>query len=145
MNDNPFILEPYRSKELFCDREKESSRLIEDVENGRNVTLISPRRLGKTGLILRTFDEIASRKLKIKTVYADISSASNLDDFIRLLSEAVVSVLKENSKISKFFKSLGGIKAADKLQSRHWSAAALNYLAIQRREGHDFEVPVELS
>ncbi|HCN54092.1 MAG TPA: ATPase [Prevotella sp.] len=110
MNDNPFILEPYRSKELFCDREKESSRLIEDVENGRNVTLISPRRLGKTGLILRTFDEIASRKLKIKTVYADISSASNLDDFIRLLSEAVVSVLKENSKISKFFKSLGGIR-----------------------------------
>ena len=51
MNDNPFILEPYRSKELFCDREKETSRLIEDVENGRNVTLISPRRLGKTGLI----------------------------------------------------------------------------------------------
>ena len=60
MNDNPFILEPYRSKELFCDREEETSRLIEDVENGRNVTLISPRRLGKTGLILRTFDEIAS-------------------------------------------------------------------------------------
>jgi hypothetical protein len=110
MNDNPFILEPYKSKALFCDREGEMSHLIEYLTNGRNVTLLSPRRLGKTGLIYRTFDEIKSRKLKIKTFYVDISSAGNLDDFIRLLSESVVSVLKSKDRISEFFRSLGGIR-----------------------------------
>ena len=110
MNDNPFILEPYKSKALFCDREGEMSHLIEYLTNGRNVTLLSPRRLGKTGLIYRTFDEIKSRKLKIKTFYVDISSAGNLDDFIRLLSESVVSVLKSKDRISEFFRSLGSIR-----------------------------------
>jgi hypothetical protein len=110
MIDNPFILEPYKTKELFCDREEEMSHLIEYLTNGRNVTLLSPRRLGKTGLIYRTFDEIKSRKLKIKTFYVDISSAGNLDDFIRLLSESVVSVLKSKDRISEFFRSLGGIR-----------------------------------
>ena len=54
MLENPFILEPYRSKAFFCDREKETEEIIRNIKNGRNTTLISPRRLGKTGLIFRT-------------------------------------------------------------------------------------------
>ena len=55
MKPNPFILEPYRNKELFCDREVETEQIIEYLNNDRNITLISPRRLGKTGLIYRIF------------------------------------------------------------------------------------------
>ena len=54
--ENPFTLVPYASKELFCDRENETKTLIEYLLNGSNVTLISPRRYGKTGLIYRFFD-----------------------------------------------------------------------------------------
>ena len=53
MTRNPFILEPYRSKAYFCDRESETQEILSGLENGRNITLISPRRLGKTGLIYR--------------------------------------------------------------------------------------------
>ena len=52
---NPFVLVPYENKVLFCDRESETENILDDLLNGVNVTLISPRRLGKTGLIDRIF------------------------------------------------------------------------------------------
>ena len=73
MLENPFILEPFKSKAYFCDREKETEEIIRNITNGRNTTLISPRRLGKTGLIFRVFDEMKERKLPYETIYCDIS------------------------------------------------------------------------
>ena len=52
---NPFITGGYVSPEYFCDREKESTELLKHIENGNNITLISPRRMGKTGLIEHCF------------------------------------------------------------------------------------------
>lgn len=48
---NPFVVGRYISPDYFYDREKETAFLIKQIENGRNVALISPRRMGKTGLI----------------------------------------------------------------------------------------------
>ena len=59
---NPFLLEPYTSKELFCDRELELKEVVSLLTNGSNVTLISPRRYGKTGLIFRAFDDLREKK-----------------------------------------------------------------------------------
>ncbi len=44
MDINPFVLNPYEKKELFCDRENEVEKLVKMVENRENITLISPRR-----------------------------------------------------------------------------------------------------
>jgi len=52
---NPFIIKGYVSKEYFCDRKKELEMLHRNVQNGGNTTLISPRKMGKSGLILRYF------------------------------------------------------------------------------------------
>ena len=57
MANNPFILESYVSDELFCDREEETKLLRTHMENGRNVTLIAPRRVGKTGLVEHFFHQ----------------------------------------------------------------------------------------
>ena len=97
MLDNPFILEPFKSKEYFCDREQETEEIIRNITNGRNTTLISPRRLGKTGLIFRVYEEIRQRNLPYEAIYADISDTLSLEDFIKVLSDAVVAKLKNNS------------------------------------------------
>lgn len=110
MFDNPFILEPYRSKEFFCDREAETQDIIQYLTNGRNITLISPRRLGKTGLILRIFDEIKSKGIPFETVYADISDTNSLTEFITILSSAIVRKLGKKSKITSFFKFLKSVR-----------------------------------
>ncbi len=48
---NPFIVTGKIAPEYFCDRVSESARLVKSVTNGNNLVVISPRRIGKTGLI----------------------------------------------------------------------------------------------
>ena len=48
---NPFVVSGKIAPEYFCDRVKESEQLIASIDNGRNLVLISPRRMGKTGLV----------------------------------------------------------------------------------------------
>jgi len=58
--NNPFLIVGYQGPEYFCDREKETEVILSALHNGRNITLVSPRRMGKTGLIRHCFqlDEI---------------------------------------------------------------------------------------
>ena len=43
--DNPFLVAGYESPAYFCDREKETENLRTNLQNGRNITLTSPRRM----------------------------------------------------------------------------------------------------
>ena len=56
---NPFITNGYVSPDYFCDRQQETETLVRYVTNGNNVALVSPRRLGKTGLIEHCFHQQA--------------------------------------------------------------------------------------
>jgi AAA+ ATPase superfamily predicted ATPase len=57
---NPFLTRGYAGPEYFCDRKEETRRLISAFENDRDVTLIAPRRFGKTGLIHHTLASVLS-------------------------------------------------------------------------------------
>jgi len=62
----------------FTDREKETRRLKQDFENGQNVILISPRRMGKTSLV-RKVQTLVNKD--IVTVYMDIYDCRNEYEF----------------------------------------------------------------
>ena len=66
---NPFIVSGKIEPDFFCDRVKESEYLIKTLTNGNNIVLISPRRMGKTGLIRHCYDatEIAGNCVIIQT------------------------------------------------------------------------------
>ena len=49
--NNPFVMYGYKGAEYFCDREKETEKMMTSLHNERNITLVAPRRMGKTGLI----------------------------------------------------------------------------------------------
>jgi len=108
--ENPFTLVPYVSEELFCDRKAETKTLMEYILNGSNVTLISPRRYGKTGLIYRVFDEIKQQKIDVSTCLVDIYATETLEDFIKVFSEAVIASLEKKISIKNFFQFLGGLR-----------------------------------
>ena len=108
---NPFILSPYTEKSLFCDRESELKTLFDYVTNEANVTLISPRRMGKTGLIYRLFDEISTQKLDFETFYVDIYATQSIDEFIKVFSETIIqSFQKKTSLLKKAMKVFSGVK-----------------------------------
>ena len=104
-NSNPFLLKGYKSKELFCDREKELKRLCENIENGVDTTLVSPRRMGKTGLILHLFEHYKENK-NIECLYVDINFATSQADFNKLLSEAILKKFPEKTTIGELFMKL---------------------------------------
>ncbi len=53
--NNPFVIYGYKGSEYFCDREEETEKMISALHNERNVTLVAPRRMGKTGLVKHVF------------------------------------------------------------------------------------------
>jgi AAA+ ATPase superfamily predicted ATPase len=96
---------------LFCDRENELKILQKNVESDINMTLISIRRMGKTGLIYRFFDEIHSENSDFITLYVDIFSARSLDDFVKLLAEAILTFYPEKTNFGqRFLKILKGFR-----------------------------------
>lgn len=108
--ENPFTIKSYESKDLFCDREEELQLMLRNCENRSDTTLISQRRMGKTGLILRLFDELKDVRPDIHTIYLDIFASRTFDDFIKLLAEAAMRSFQPKTsigdKLLTFIKSL---------------------------------------
>ena len=103
---NPFFIGRYAGAKYFCDREKDTETLVKHIVNGRNVALISPRRLGKSGLIHHTFSQKVIEDNYI-TIYVDIYSTGNLCEFAKTLSESIVKVIRSQQKWhEKFFEFL---------------------------------------
>lgn len=95
--NNPFIVTGRIEAEYFCDRVNESARLIKSITNGNNLVIISPRRMGKTGLIQFCYDksEIAG---EYYTFFIDILHTSSLREFTYLLGRAIYDTLLPRSR-----------------------------------------------
>ena len=103
MIENPFILRGYISDAYFCDREKETIDLIREIKNGNNITLIAPRRIGKTGLVQHVY---AQEEIKDKyyTFLVDIYATKTLTDFIQELGRSILQSLKpKGTKVVEHF------------------------------------------
>lgn len=107
---NPFLINRYISKDYFCDRTDELDMLLRNTKNGINTTLISSRRLGKTGLIYRFFELLREKEI-IKYVYIDILATQCFTDFTNQLAEAIFTKFPIKSTIgSRLLKSLQGLR-----------------------------------
>lgn len=85
---NPFIVSGRILPEYFCDRRNEAARLMKEVTNGNNVVLVSPRRMGKTGLIHFCFDRQEITE-KYNVFFIDILQTSSLREFTFLLGREI--------------------------------------------------------
>lgn len=132
---NPFLLKGYVSKELFCDRQKEVDQLFANVQNGIDTTLISARRMGKTGLVFRFFDHLREQG-DVKSIYVDIFSSRNLSEFIKLLAEAILLGFPEKTPVGKqfleFIKGFRPLIGYDPLTGQ--PQIQINYQSDQEKE-----------
>ncbi len=94
---NPFITSGYVSPEYFCNREQETDKLMKDAIGSSNTTLFSLRRMGKTGLIYHSINQI-KKKEKIKCMYFDIMMTRNLQDFVNEFGRAFLNQAMPFSK-----------------------------------------------
>jgi len=104
---NPFVIVGYDGPDYFCDRLRETSKMVEAIENDRNLTLIAPRRYGKTGLIHHVLNSVSP---SYKTIYLDVFATRNLSEFTKMFAAAIVGALdspvdRTLSSVARFFKS----------------------------------------
>ena len=108
---NPFIVTGKIAPEYFCDRVAESAKLIKSISNGNNLVIISPRRMGKTGLIQFCYDkpEISG---EYYTFFIDILHTSSLREFTFLLGKEIYETLLPRSRkmLKLFIQTLKSIK-----------------------------------
>lgn len=108
--NNPFLISGYYSPEFFCGRKQETDAIIDGLNNGRNITLIAPRRMGKTGLIHHAFYNLKEQDADVVTLYMDIYPTQNFGDFVRLFANTVLGQLDSTSqkamkRVKQFIRS----------------------------------------
>ncbi len=115
---NPFVVGRYVSSHYFCDRKDETAFLIKQIENGRNVAMISPRRMGKTGLIHHCFHQDALTQ-DFYTFFVDIYATTSLAEFVYLLGKAIYEELKPKGKVwsERFFQIITSLRMGFKLDA----------------------------
>ena len=106
---NPFLITGYAAPKYFCDRVSETNTILDTLQNGRNITLTSPRRLGKTGLIKHIFYQL--KKQGATVIYIDLYPTESLNDFTQAFASAVLGQLDSNpikalKKIATVIKGL---------------------------------------
>ena len=114
--NNPFIVGKYLSDEYFCDRKTETDFLRKQIENGRNVALISPRRIGKSGLIQHFFNQ-ADIKEKYHVFFVDIYATNSLAEFVYTFGKEIYEQLKPKPTLwkEKFFQTISSFRMGFKL------------------------------
>lgn len=95
--NNPFFTIGDIPEEYFCDRDTETKKIIRCVTNGSNLLIVSPRRVGKSKLILHAFkqEEIRDNYL---TFYIDLLHTSSLRELTYTFGMAVFKKLSTVSQ-----------------------------------------------
>lgn len=118
--NNPFVVYGYKGAEYFCDREKETKTIMNALHNERNIVLVAPRRIGKTGLIHHVFAEMAKTEPESKCFYMDINSTRSLTQFVHYFAKTVIGKLDSPTqsalrKASAFFSSFKPLMSFDEV------------------------------
>ncbi|MFZ0214593.1 MAG: hypothetical protein WAM30_01500 [Candidatus Dormiibacterota bacterium] len=85
---NPFLAGPPVSGDQFGDREAETRYLLSRLRSGQNVFLTSPRRYGKTSLLLRAAAE--ARAAGVRIGFANLIYCTTRQEVAEELTRAVV-------------------------------------------------------
>ena len=109
--DNPFPEYGYFGQEYFCDREQETETLMNALLNGSNVTLMAPRRIGKTGLIHHVFERMKEKDENVQCFYVDIFPTKTFSQMVQFIANAVMGKLDTPSqslkrKLNKYISAL---------------------------------------
>lgn len=111
MTESPFQYGKLATKENFVDRESERAALKQMLFSGINVSLISPRRWGKSSLVKMAMDELTLEQKDVRVCYLDAFCIDSVEDFYSKFASAVVSCT--SNKFEKAWidakKYLGGI------------------------------------
>jgi AAA+ ATPase superfamily predicted ATPase len=106
---NPFVTGGYVSPDYFCNRKEETKRISDAISSRRNITLISLRRMGKTGLLKHIKHQLEHKKKPHAVIYTDLLPTMNCNEMLNAISTALYRIRK---KESNFMEKMFGFMAS---------------------------------
>lgn len=125
----PFVYGDLAEKENFIDRVDDRRQLKNFLGNGINVTLVSPRRWGKSSLVKATMAEMVNENDDVRVCFIDAFRINSEKEFYNAFASAVI-----NGVASSFDKCVDVVKGY--LQS---------FNASFKLKGSFFEVDLNLA
>jgi len=104
--ENPFKYGGVVRGSYFADRKDEIKELRREMLNQNRVFLVSPRRYGKTCLLLNLVDELRSKK--IACAYIDLNACPDIKSLASMITTLSSRELETNR--DKLFKILSGLQ-----------------------------------
>lgn len=107
---NPFIYGEIVTGNDFADRVKEINGLTRDLSDCEKIFLISPRRYGKSSLIINVLEKLRNKSRY--TVYIDLYKVTSLNKLLELYSQKIaLAVENKLERAVRFFREvLPGIR-----------------------------------
>ncbi len=106
---DPFRYGKVIGEPFFINRTAELKRIKSDLISGNNLIIYSPRRYGKTSLIIKALKELEQEN--IQTLYFDFFKISSQQKFIEDFSKEILNSQSSLKKsITKFQKMVHGFK-----------------------------------
>jgi len=106
---NPFVTGGYVSPDYFCNRTKETKRILDAISSRRNLTLISLRRMGKTGLLRHVKYKLEHSKKPFAVIYVDLLPTMNGNEMLNAVSSALYRLRKSEKN---FLEKMLGFMAS---------------------------------
>ena len=94
--NNPFIFGPVVSGDQFLDREPEVSAITRTLLSGQNIICYSPRRYGKTSMMMRIRDELAAKGHLV--FFIDLFRVTSLEDLYTIYATSIVDEIRSPIK-----------------------------------------------
>ncbi len=87
---SPFVFGTTVSDKSFTNREQEVAKLYNNLCQGINTTIISPRRWGKSSLVEKVIQDINKKEKGIKTVIIDLFTIGSEEEFYEVFAREII-------------------------------------------------------
>ena len=93
---NPFIFGKVVQGDLFLDRESEAALISETLLSGQNIICYSPRRYGKTSLMIRVGEQLESKGHLV--FHIDFFRVTSLQDLYNIYTTSIADAVRSPLK-----------------------------------------------
>jgi len=88
--ETPFVFGKIASARNFTDRKQETERLVQNFNSGANTILISPRRWGKSSLVVHAADLVMKKNKEVRFCFVDLNNVRTEEQFYHYFATAVL-------------------------------------------------------
>ena len=99
--ESPFVFGKIAKGKSFINRKNELKQLTDNFSSGINTMIVSPRRWGKSSLVLKAAEQVSRNNKKIKICYIDLYRIHDEQHFFESFAHEVLKASSNKMSLSR--------------------------------------------